>query len=191
MRLIFLVVVVCCVSNTRQKDLNNLVEQKDNSAKNEIGISLINKSANYFSSTIKKDTFILVMKGDFLTKSNISFSIITFENSVIFEEQFPTIALYGFGPDVTKPEPDSITVERYLIERFNNFFSHENFILPAIKPNAKYDKDYNDVISKDEWNQIKINSSSIGFGFTLWEESISYITYLNSKRKAVVYHVCC
>ena len=101
------------------------------------------------------------------------------------------MALYGFGPDLTKTNPDSITVENHLVKRFDNFFNLKNFVRPAIKESAKYEELYNSIIPEREWRQIKSNPASVGFGFTLWEESISYIVYSKTRKKVIIYQVCC
>ncbi len=191
MKFLTLIILVCCAP--REKKQPALVQDniRGTVELNVKEIRHVKKSAKFFSSTTEKDTFILELRGNYVTKSKIRFRIISFSNEVIYEDQFDMMALYGFGPDVTKPNPDSITVEKHLLERFENFFNSDNFVRPAIKENTKYEEIYNDIIPEEEWEQIKNNSASIGFVYTLWEESISYIVYSKKMKKAIVYQVCC
>jgi hypothetical protein len=191
MKYSLLMILVCCTA----REMN-----QSNAAQNNLGVSIVSnpkkiyrlkKSSEFFSSPIRKDTFILELNGEYLTKSKIIFRIISFQSEIIYEEQFDMMALYGFGPDVTKPKPDSITVEKYLVERFENFFNSDSFLKPAIKESTKYEELYNSVIPEEEWRQIKAKPESIAFVFTLWEESISYIVYSEKRKKAIVYQVCC
>lgn len=188
MKFLSIIILVCCSPRESNQPamVQDIVSRLDVKE-----IRQINKLAYFFSSLTKKDTFILELRGNYITKSNINFRIISFQNEVIYEEEFDMMALYGFGPDLTKTNPDSITVENHLVKRFDNFFNLKNFVRPAIKESAKYEELYNSIIPEREWRQIKSNPASVGFGFTLWEESISYIVYSKTRKKVIIYQVCC
>lgn len=191
MKVLTLLTLICCTPFKEKQsnlDHNNKLESSVLEVEE---MYQVNKSSNFFSSTTAKDTFILELRGNYITKSKIRFRIISFQNEVIYEDEFDTMALYGFGPDASKPNPDSINVEKHLLKRFDNFFNSENFLKPAIKESANYEELYNSIISEKEWSQIKSNSGAIGFSFTLWEESISYIVYSENRKKAILYQVCC
>ncbi len=184
------IMLVCCNTNKKsQVQKKSMLDSVLIQKKKEVHKMIV--STNFFSSSLKKDTFILELKGKFLTKARVDFRIITSLNEVIFNEQFEMMDLYGWGPDVTKPNPDSVAIEKHLLERFENFFDSKYFYRPAIKKDEKYDELLNGVISKEEWEEIRDSVDAVGFGFTLGEESISYIVYSRENGKAILYKTCC
>lgn len=67
----------------------------------------------------------------------------------------------------------------------------DSFYKPAIKSDEEYNEMYNNIIAAEDWIEIKKNPKSIGFVYTLGEESIIYIVYSSKEKKAIVYKTCC
>ncbi len=183
-----LIALLCFACSTKR----NKPIESTNFQTTEIAQDVLKKtkvSLHNFSSSEKKDTFLLVLTGNSIKHATIIFKIISWDYGIIHDEKFDAMALYGYGPK--KQNPDSLEIETHLIERFENFFNDKNFLTPAIKSDATYDLIYSDLISEDEWVKIKGNASSIGFIYYLWEESISWIVFSKEKGKAIVYQTCC
>lgn len=108
------------------------------------------------------------------------------ENGIeILTEKYPANYLIGYGLD---PGATIEEQENYIKKRVDEFFKGENFISPAIELESKFDEDESDY---QIWNDIKSDSTAVGFLYLIGEESIKSIAYSKKMKKVVVYFSCC
>lgn len=100
--------LICCKSSIENKEENRKSDPIKIVGRD--SIRRRNKTVNHFSSDIKKDTFLIELKGTYVTKANVAFKIISFENKIIDSDEFPMMYLYGWGPDIGNSNPDSLIV---------------------------------------------------------------------------------
>ena len=137
-----------------------------------------------FSASVGKDSFVLKLTGEKIIDGTISFEIIQNSGKVIYKTEFKAIELIGYDfydqKDISKKD--------YIIKRMNEFFNESNFSYPAVSENDKYDDEYSD---KKNWEDIKSDSSAIGFTYLLGEENTISIAYSKKKKMVLEYFHCC
>lgn len=134
-----------------------------------------------FSDLHKKDLFRVSVLGKNLVNGQVVFDIINFKHQQIFSATFPALDLLGDEEDVLPTEKQKETKIKL---RIKNFFAARNFLVPAIKPNQKFDADNYD---QDLWNEIKADPSIIGFNYQHGYEGNYRIAYSKKKKKVVQY----
>jgi hypothetical protein len=138
-----------------------------------------------FSDPTTKDKFSITIIGESLIKGMMVFQIVDANGSEILTEKYPANYLIGYGlnPDATVDEQ-----ENYIKKRVDEFFKDENFHSPAIELESKFDEDESDY---QIWNDIKSDSSAVGFFCLIGEEGFQSIAYSKKLKKVVVYFSCC
>lgn len=139
-----------------------------------------------FSHPDDNDVFSIRIVGDSISTGEFILTITTFENEVIFQEKHHTNLLIGYG--LPFEETDTNIIETYIKKRVDEFFIDDNFLNPAIPENHKFDPDYSD---EEIWNDIKSDSTAIGFYYLLGIENGCRIAYSKKKREVVKYFCCC
>jgi hypothetical protein len=142
------------------------------------------KTFHNFSSRIEKDTFILKLTGQNIIDGMITFEIVQSSSKIIYKSEFKAVELIGYDYS----EEKRFSKKEYILKRMNEFFNETNFTYPAISKNEKYDSDYSD---KKNWEEIKADSSAIGFTFLLGEENSKSIAYSKKIKKVIEYFHCC
>ena len=140
-----------------------------------------------FSDSLKKDTFKITLSGDSLLASQVTFEIIDSKGIDIYIDTFPAIYLLGFASDVSDTR---LKKEIYITNRIKEFFSPDNFLLPAIKKEGEMDPEYSQ-IEKAIWNEIKSDPNKVGFYYLQGEEDGRRIAYSKKLQKVVIYFACC
>jgi len=177
--------------NLYQKyDYNNLKTQY-NSLKviNEnIDNNILLKNIVYkvFSNPNKKDKFTISIIGESILEGEMVFKIITFDGTEILNETYPSNVLinrYIFDEKSTNKE-----LEEYIKKRVSEFFKEGNFSIPALSIDSDFDSDYSD---KKIWDDIKSDSTSIGFYYLIGLENGCKISYSKKQRKVLNYFCCC
>jgi hypothetical protein len=177
--------------NLYQKyDYNNLKTQY-NSLKviNEnIDNNILLKNIVYkvFSNPNKKDKFTISIIGESILEGEMVFKIITFDGTEILNETYPSNVLinrYIFDEKSTNKE-----LEEYIKKRVSEFFKEGNFSIPALSIDSDFDSDYSD---KKIWDDIKSDSTSIGFYYLIGLENGCKISYSKKQRKDLNYFCCC
>ena len=139
-----------------------------------------------FSSHEQKDTFKLEVLGAYLLGADLRFTITSSNGELIYEENFPYAALIGY--EFMGEPDDTIAQLNYLSEKIQNFFDDQQFNEPAISDHMGFDSDYSD---KAIWEELKDNTTAIGFSYTLFEEDIRKIAYSPKHGKVLMYYNCC
>ncbi|TXH24967.1 MAG: hypothetical protein E6Q96_09665 [Cyclobacteriaceae bacterium] len=181
---------LCCSTKGNEGSKNIEGSHKQDSVVTTQGPKIIyTVSANhFFSSNISKDKFLIELYGTDTLKASITFKIMNSVGDLIYSTEFESRALLDYG----LPEnPSKREKAEYILLRMNNFFKEENFVTPAIRSDEIYDKDYYGIIGESMWNKVKSNSHSIGFYYSLWEGSQSWITFYEKHKQVLKYKTCC
>lgn len=132
-----------------------------------------------FSDAVKKDTFKLQLTGKTILGSKGVFEITNFNGKKTYSVQFEAEDLLGDMADVLNPKQKEDTIQA----RFKRFFSEDSFNKPALGSSEPLDTDY---ITKEDYEDIKSDTSAIGFTYAMYYESVAEIAW-SKKRKKVVY----
>ena len=159
---------------------SNLKTEKDNEI-----ILLENSTERTFSNPDSKDNFKIIITGNSLHDGKMTFQIINAKGNFIHNEEFPSYYLIGY--ELFDDEPKEKQKE-YIKKRVAEFFKDDNFFSPAISENEQYDEDYSDL---KEWNDIKSDSTAVGFYYLIGEESGNRIAFSKKENKIVIYFSCC
>ena len=146
---------------------------------------LINEITHNFSSVSEEDTFRIYVAGSSITKGEFHFQIITSKNKVIYDESLETTWLLDFDADGDTTENEK---ENYIRRRIEDFFDEDNFMKPAISASDSYEADYSDKLI---WDEIKSDSTSIGFYYLVGKEDGRRIAYSKRSKNVVLYYNCC
>ncbi len=144
-----------------------------------------NEVSHNFSNPKTLDQFQLTIKGKSLLDSETIFTIKNADGITLFSETFPSTDLIGYGLlyDTTRKQQ-----EDYILKRAKNFFNEDKFFARAINSKDEFDADYSDL---EIWNDIKSDSTAIGFSFLIGEENMRFIAFSKKLKKIVVYFCCC
>jgi hypothetical protein len=133
-----------------------------------------------FSDTIKKDTFKLMLMGKTIKDSKGLFEIASFDHKRIYSLQFQAADLLGDlidFPLTDRQKRDTIT------NRFKTFFSRENFQTPALNKSEVLDTVY---VNKEDFDDIKPDSLSTGFIYSLGYEGFVELAWSKKRKKVVI-----
>lgn len=142
-----------------------------------------------FSDLIKKDTFLLEVKGDSLLKSLIFFKIISYKGEIIYYKQFTSSDIIGNDftmSDENRPESEmsDSKKEKLIMSKFQSFFNPSNFKKPAISKEIQY---FNDTSFPDKytWSLIKKNDMMNTFYFNIYDETVFFIVFVPEYNEVV------
>jgi hypothetical protein len=148
---------------------------------------LISHSVTHkFSDPIKEDSFVLVVNGQSLLDGQVTFKIISHNGTLLHTENFPTNYLIGYGLVGIK-NTTSKQQEEYITKRIKDFFKEENFSYNPLKDDT-FDKEYS---NKEIWDDIKSDSTAIGFYYLIGEEDGRRIAFSKKKKTTELYYNCC
>lgn len=179
------------VTDSEQKDTTSVEQVKSDSSvamkqQNISNVLLKSEVKHLFSDTENPDLFQLYLNGDSLLSGTVQFNIISFKGDTLHTEKFPANYLIGYALDW---ESSSLQEkETFIKQRVKNFFSEDQFLKPAIKPNEKFDDDYAD---RQNWEEIKGDRMAIGYQYLVGEEDTKRIAWSKKRKKIVIYYNCC
>jgi hypothetical protein len=123
--------------------------------------------------------------GDTLLKGTVHFEIINSIGEKLYSKEFKSYLLLNYDIDY---DTTDLAKENFIKLRIANFFKEDNFMYPAIGDKEVFDSNYS---NKDIWDDIKADSTAIGFRFLIGEEDGRSISYSKRKGKVVSYYNCC
>jgi len=140
----------------------------------------------YFSDTLKQDTFKVALKGKDSKDMSLLFTIINYKGVQIYKEEIKaTILLKSYlASEDLKKENDKI---KFLNDEANFFFEEEHFLIPAITPDEKPDHNIPDLAFYEELKQSNLN----GFNYSLGKDKQIYIAWSAKEQKVKIYYKCC
>jgi hypothetical protein len=145
-------------------------------------VLMVNSKEHYFSNLKTKDIFKISLIGDSVYSGKILLEVFNHGNKRLFADTFPAFDLLGDLDDSTfslKHKEDSIKM------RMKDFFAEDNFVQPAVT-----DADsafWDDNTDMKELEEIKKDTSAIGFVYSHGYEGTYYIGYLKRAKKVVTY----
>ena len=145
-----------------------------------------NRLNHPFSHPIKSDEFhIYIIGSNSILEGTVIFTIKDYNGTVIYTEKFPANELLGYHTDYHNKKDEK---EDFIEKRITEFFDQENFYNPAIKENDNFDSDYSNL---EIWEDIRSDSTAIGFDYLIGEEDGRRIAYSKKLKKVVMYFNCC
>lgn len=182
----FIISLLITVGCTTKRDIqSNKQEIKDLKSGNNATVLLKNFTLHNFSSLDTKDSLILTVKGNSIEEAMMNFKIITNKGEVILDESYEAKYLLDYGFDERLGE---YAKEDYIKKRVDEFFLQERFHRPAITQTEIFDEDYSE---KNIWDDIRSDSTSVGFYYLIGEENGRNIAYSKRLKKVVLYFSCC
>ncbi len=139
-----------------------------------------------FSSPSAKDKFSIEIVGKSIAEGTMIFTIESSEGLTIHSEEYPSNHLVGYG--LLGKEATAEIVENFIKNRVNEFFDEKNFVDSPIRRDDEIDEDYSNT---EVWNDIKSDSTAVGFYYMIGEEAGCWIAYSKKKRETVKYFCCC
>ena len=151
----------------------------------EIKIVKENTKRHSFSDPTTQDVFIVKLVGDSVQTAMVTFEITDSKGKQLYTDTFEANYLlnYDLKENATAAERDE-----FILARIDSFFVDSNFKLPAIKPAMTFDPNYSD---EKIWNEVKADTSAIGFYYLLGKEDGRWLAYSKSQNKVVLYFNCC
>lgn len=140
----------------------------------------------YFSDTLKQDTFKVALKGTDSKDMSLLFTIINYKGVQIYKEEIKATTLlksYLASEDLKK-ENDKI---KFLNDEANFFFEEEHFLIPALTPDEKPDQNTPDLAFYNELKQSNLN----GFNYSLGKDKQIYIAWSTKEQQVKIYYKCC
>ena len=191
--ILLVILTVSCIRNAKEKDsqivtdgqVNLEMEKKDS----KVGVAeesvLIEKRVMHeFSEIDKKDEFYVCIKGESIVEGKVVFKIISHNGTEIFNEEFPSSLLLDYGFKF-EGDPNSIEdKENYIKDRIGNFFNENSFNNRPIEPDEDFDAEFS---NKEIWDDIKSDSTAIGFTFFIGETGSRSIAFSKKTGKVVMY----
>jgi hypothetical protein len=181
--IIGLLTILSCSTKTDTQQNDTNVGQTDLKTINTVLYK--SETLHYFSSTVDKDSFKIVVAGQSIKDGEFRFQIVTTDRQTILDESYPTTMLLGYG---IKDNPTDKEIEDYIKTRIDNFFAEKNFHQPAISKDDTFDEDYG---KKEIWDDIIADQTSIGFYYLIGEEDGRHIAFSKKLKKVVLYFNCC
>ena len=145
-----------------------------------------NISLQAFTDTLKLDTFKIELKGEKSAKMNLVFTITSYKGQKIYEKIISANQLlksYLASADLKKEEEKV----QFLTEEVAHFFEEEQFLVPAVMPNEKADKNMPDISFYEELKKTQLN----GFSYSLGKEVKIYIAWSVKAQQVQIYYKCC
>jgi len=180
---IILTIIFGSLNLYQKYDYNNLKTINENIVNN---ILLKNSVNKVFSNPNKKDKFTISIIGESILEGEMVFKITDFEGTEILNETYPSNVLingYIFDEKSTSKE-----LEEYIKKRVSEFFKEDNFSIPALSIDSKFDSDYS---VKKNWTDIKSDSSAVGFYYLIGLENGCRISYSKKQKQVLKYFCCC
>jgi hypothetical protein len=172
-------------TNTHSDTLTNDINVGQTEVKTIDTVLYKSEALHYFSSTVDKDTFKIIITGQAIKDGQFKFQIITKDGQIILEESYETTMLLDYG---LKDKPTDMEITEYIKSRIDNFFIEDNFHQPAISKTDTFDEDYSE---KEIWDDIIADQTSIGFYYLIGEEAGQQIAFSKKLGKVVSYYNCC
>ena len=176
--------------NNNSKNSNVVTQQVNTTSKNvKTNFNKKVEKKHAFSRPDKTDTFVITLTGKEINKADVNFKIVSYNGKTIYNQNFKSDFLIGFGPDPKNVKPLTQKQQSdFIIKRINEFFADTNFKKPAIINGTTLDPNYSD---PKIWNTIKADKTAIGFHYLLGKEDGRYIAYDKKTNKVVMYMNCC
>ena len=149
------------------------------------GVLYENGIVHAFSSPVRKDSFNIRLTGESILRGMINFVIRDGDGLAILDETYHSTMLLDYGLPQNSTDKQK---EEYIKSRIDKFFTLETFHQPAIDQNAKFDVDFT---SREVFDDIRADQTSIGFYYLIGEEDGRQIAYSKKLKKTVVYFSCC
>jgi len=146
------------------------------------------KAEYSFSNQTSKDIFKLESDGFDPLQSTIKFTITNNKGEVFFEESFKSDLLIDDKIYDQVQNPTNDDKKRYVINRMKTFFDVNSFSMPAITDEDEFTAEYSD---RSIWEDIKSDTSSVGFYYLLGSVNGKSIAYSKKQNKVVVFFNCC
>ncbi len=148
-------------------------------------ILLSNIIPHFFSDSLKKDTFKLILTGDSITTSKAIFSIISHKGTQIYADTFDAEWLENVSPENGTPSVAQYeTSIRYKVSRF---FHDSNFVNALRIPEKGTCGDHG---YPDSVNWFDIHSDKKVIGFHYWFDGAvddNYLAWSKKQQKVVIY----
>lgn len=139
-----------------------------------------------FSDPILNDTFSIKIVGNSILSGSVIISITNHKGMEIFNENYPASYLIGYG--LIEKQSTIKIKEEYIKKRVDEFFINDKFFSPAISNDEQFDQDYSE---SEPWDDIKSDSTAIGFYYLIGEEAGCRIAYSKEEKKVLKYFCCC
>ncbi|MES2419153.1 MAG: hypothetical protein V4541_13280 [Bacteroidota bacterium] len=138
-----------------------------------------------FTDSLKADTFKVHLTGSTPNNSSLAFTITSFKGIVIYKASIS-------GIDMLKNETAAALKKdsermKFLQNEVNYFFDEEHFLIPAVLPSEKPDKNVPDKAFYEELKHTALN----GFNFSGEKGVKIYIAWSVKEQKVKVYYKCC
>jgi hypothetical protein len=132
-----------------------------------------------FSDSVKKDTFKLTLIGRSILNGKVRFQIIAWDHLEIHQEVFDAFGLLGDLNDVLPRNKEKIDT---IQARFYDFFNAKAFQKPALDKRDEPDTDY---VPLKVYQDIKADSTAIGFNYAHGYESMFEIAWSKRNKRVV------
>lgn len=189
MRLALLLFILCtfvaCNSSVKDTDETEVNETEAVGTGKASDVLIENQTTHVFSDTAAPDTFKITLRGDSLLTSKATLEIISSNGEVLYKNEFAADFLFDYNLQANATAQEK---EEFIRDRVKNFFNAENFIKPAIKPEHRLDPNYS---NKAVWDEIKADTSAVGFHYQLGKEDGRWLAYSKKQNKVVLYLNCC
>jgi hypothetical protein len=193
MRIISLILTAAIILSCSENSKNNMNKDKmSTKPKEELKpkkqsekILVENSLEHIFSDTIQKDKFEIVLIGNSIIDGTVIFTIKNSNNAKILKEEFASTFLLGYAIDYNASINEK---EKFIKNRIKNFFNEENFDTPAINKGDEFNENFSDL---EIWNDIKNDSTSVGYYYLIGEEDGRKISFSKKNKKVVMYFNCC
>lgn len=139
----------------------------------------------YFSNLKTKDVFKIILNGEHYYSSSIDFTITNVQGEEIYHDNFPCLQILEEAFDGGGNYATDLQREDYMKKYIFDFFQNNNFRTPAIDPEREFSEDFS---VKEDWEDIKSDSSSVGFNYSIQPQSKTEIAYNKKKNITVKYY---
>jgi hypothetical protein len=147
---------------------------------------LFEKSARrFFSNPSSKDIFRVVINGEHYYNASIDFSIKSAEGEEIYHDNYPCMQILDEAFDGGGNYATDLQHQDFIKKYVFDFFQNNNFRTPAIDPERELSEDFS---GKEDWNDIKSDSSSVGFTYSRQPQSKTEIAFSKKKNITVKYY---
>jgi hypothetical protein len=168
-------------------DSNGLKIEKFTEKINTDSLILLNESIEReFSNPKRKGKLTISIVGKNILEGKMIFKVIDSNGNELLNEKYPADYLineYIFDENSTDKER-----KNYIKKRITEFFKEDNFSIPALSNEEKFDSDYS---NKKIWDDIKSDTTAVGFYYLIGLENGCRIAYSKKDKKVVKYFCCC
>ena len=151
-------------------------------------VLLANIKPHFFSDSVKKDTFKLVLSGDSLTSSIAIFSITSFKGKQIYYDsaQGTDIGEEYLAAHAIREATYSQWIKA-IKYRTASFFEDSNFVNACKVPADGRCGEHPELTDSANWVEIHTSKKVIGFHYFYWGVDDFYIAWSKKQQKAVMY----